>query len=123
MSGATRSSATGVRSANKPITRRRKSATKTSAAAKVAAAEEGQAPDIIMKEQDIPAIMEAAAEPATADVPAGADMEIQEEDTDGDGGGLEVSDIIQLTELKKKQTNKKPGGGGDTLSLTDQNQR
>ena len=47
-----------------------------------------------MKEQDIPAIMEAAAEPATADIPAGVDMEIQEEDTDGDGGGLEVSDII-----------------------------
>ena len=94
MSGATRSSATGVRSANKPIARRRKSTAKTSAATKVAAAEEGQAPDIIMKEADIPAIMEAAAEPATTDVPAGADMEIQEEDTDGDGGVLEVSDII-----------------------------
>ena len=58
-SGATRPSTTGVRPASKPITRRRKTTAKTSSAVKVAEAEEGQAPDITMKEADIPAITEA----------------------------------------------------------------
>jgi hypothetical protein len=46
-SGATRQTVTGVRPASKPIARRRKPKAKTSAATKVADAEEGTAPDII----------------------------------------------------------------------------
>jgi hypothetical protein len=87
-SGATRQTVTGVRPASKPIARRRKPKAKTSAATKVADAEEGTAPDIIMKEPDIPSIQEAAAEPATADGSEGAGMEIQEEELSEDDSGV-----------------------------------
>eukprot|EP01047_Picozoa_sp_COSAG01_P070568 COSAG01_NODE_10734_length_2092_cov_14.945309_1_plen_179_part_10 len=101
-SGATRQTVTGVRPASKPIARRRKPKAKTSAATKVADAEEGTAPDIIMKEPDIPSIQEAAAEPATADGSEGADMEILEEElSEDDGGVLDVTDNIPTAILSK----------------------
>jgi hypothetical protein len=57
-SGVTRPTTTGVRPASRPIARRRKPTAKTNSAAKVADAEEGVAPDIIMKEPDIPDILD-----------------------------------------------------------------